>query len=843
MKRQPSILQVLASRSFRRSRGRNLAAALAIFLTTMMFTTLLTLTQSMEQNMTELYFRQAGTQAHASCKQITDAQLEQIASHPAVASWGKSIVVGLGENQGLAGRQLEIRYASDQYARDGFAYPSTGKMPEQENEIALDTLTLTRLGIPAELGQPVTLEWRQDLNSPERISSTFTLCGWWEGNQSVYASMAWVSEEFALKACGGREAPADGQICGLRMMGVTFANSKGIEEQIASVLQDCGLEYLEFTANMAYWPETQQSIFMENLPMYGGMLLVFLAGYLIIYNVFQISVASDIQFYGRLKTLGATTKQIKKLIFAQGNRLSLIGIPFGLIAGYLLGIALVPALLSTLDTVSVSASPLIFAGSAAFAYGTVLISCLLPARLAGRVPPIEALRCTDADSGIKRKRRQTRGGAFLPAMAWANLWRSRKRTVLVLCSLTLGLVLMSFFYAKNASFDVEKYLVDMAVADYEIDDATNSAPDGYEPDSRTICADLLSDIEALEPEAEGRLYSRQMELSLSKQARQNLSGYYTAERLESFAAYDPTFPVWKEGFGAAIAGQSVPCTIYGADGLILDATADVDYLLDGVFDREAFDTGGYCLAIGPAIEPGRGIPTWSVGETVSIGDREFEVMAVLSPLQPMVAGASPAFDLPLVLSAEAFLELWPESNLRKFYFNVPDSTLEPARSLLTEYQQTAAAGMNMVSRQTMVEQYEAETRSAAVMGYAVSAVIALVGILNFVNSMVTAILSRKREFAMIQSIGMTKCQLRSMLTLEGLYYAGLTLIASCVLGAVAVGVVVRSMAGGGFSTFRFTLFPLAVCAPILLLFAVLIPYFCFQNLEKQSVVERLRTAD
>ena len=599
---------------------------------------------------------------------------------------------------------------------------------------------------------------------------------------------------------------------------------------------------MEFTANMAYWPETQQSIFMENLPMYGGMLLVFLAGYLIIYNVFQISLVSDIQFYGRLKTLGDTTKQIKKLIFAQGNRLPLIEIPFGLIAGYLLGIALVPALLSTLDTVSVSASLLIFAGSAAFAYGTVLISCLLPARLAGRVPPIEALRCTDADSGIKRKRRRTRGVAFLPAMAWANLWRSRKRTVLVLCSLTLGLVLMSFFYAKNASFDVEKYLVDMAVADYEIDNATNSVPDGCEPDSRTICADLLSDIEALEPEAEGRLYSRQMELSLSKQARQNLSGYYTAERLESFASYDPTFPVWKEGFGAAIAGQSVPCTIYGADGLILDAAAGVDYILDGVFDREAFDTGGYCLAIGPAIEPGRGVPTWSVGETVSIGDREFEVMAVLSPLQPMVAGTSPTFDLPLVLSAEAFLELGPESNLRKFYFNIPDSTLETARSLLTEYQQTAA-GMNMVSRQTMVEQYEAETRSAAVMGYAVSAVIALVGILNFVNIMVTAILSRKREFAMIQSIGMTKCQLLSMLTLEGLYYAGLTLIASCVLGAVAVGAVVRSMAGSGFSAFRFTLFPPEVCAPILLLFAVLIPYFCFQNLEKQGIVERLRTAD
>ena len=64
------------------------------------------------------------------------------------------------------------------------------------------------------------------------------------------------------------------------------------------------------------------------------------------------------------------------------------------------------------------------------------------------------------------------------------------------------------------------------------------------------------------------------------------------------------------------------------------------------------------------------------------------------------------------------------------------------------------------------------------MGNAISIIIALVGVLNFVNSMVTAILSRKREFAVIQSVGMTKRQLSRMLTAEGLYYAALTLAAS-----------------------------------------------------------------
>ncbi len=73
--------------------------------------------------------------------------------------------------------------------------------------------------------------------------------------------------------------------------------------------------------------------------------------------------------------------------------------------------------------------------------------------------------------------------------------------------------------------------------------------------------------------------------------------------------------------------------------------------------------------------------------------------------------------------------------------------MEEALALLTDYQQNSAAGMNIVSRQKMVAQYEAQTRASAVMGYTVSIVIALVGVLNFVNSMVTAIIARRREFA------------------------------------------------------------------------------------------------
>ena len=195
------------------------------------------------------------------------------------------------------------------------------------------------------------------------------------------------------------------------------------------------------------------------------------------------------------------------------------------------------------------------------------------------------------------------------------------------------------------------------------------------------------------------------------------------------------------------------------------------------------------------------------------------------------------------MQADVFTEMWPDNNLRKYYFNVEDAGIDEASDMLTEYQQSYASGMSITSRQTMAQQYEDERRSSSVIGYSISVVIALVGILNFVNSMVTAIISRRREFAMIQSIGMTKRQLRKMLIFEGLYYAGITLVISYILSIFTVGVIVRALTAGGYTTFQFTLLPLIICTPVLLIFAVLLPYLCFRNLEKDSLVERLRATD
>lgn len=843
-------VRVLNQRLFRKNRGRNLVAVLAILMTAMMFATLFTLAQSMSENLVEMTFRQTGYDAQVSFKSIQPDQAKMLANHPDVKETGESTVLGLAENKALSGKQVEIRWADKSYASHSFCMPTTGHMPEKGNEAALDTLTLKRLGVEPKLGEEVTLEWRKDLSDPEaeKISSTFTLCGFWEGNESVYASMAWVSRDYTEDILAESEdVIADGNVFGMHMAQVTLYSDRNIEKTMDKVLSDTGLTDLNYHVNLAYSPEMGATALQETLPMYLGMILVFIAGYLIIYNIFQISVTADVQFYGKLKTLGMTTKQIKKLIFGQSNKLCLIGIPAGLLLGWLLGMVLVPAFTGILEGGgSVSVNPVIFIGSAVFAWLTVLISCLRPARLAGKVSPVEALRMSDAD-GRSKKIRRKKENTSLASMAWANLGRNKKRTVTVICSMTLGLVLLSCFYAKNAAFDMEKYLENLTIADFELSDVTSEDYiGGYDPKGDTLNETLVETLESFEGvESTGHQYSAQFTWKMDEQTVKNLQGFYTEEMLADWSTYNPS---GAEAFHQAVDTRETSAVVFGMDGIPLQEVTKESYIMDGAFDAEAFSSGKYVLAVGPAIEQDEtypSLPVPSVGSAIELAGKSYEVMAVVYPLMPVDDGAAEmgapsAMEMHFIIPADTFRAQWPENTLRRLFVNVKDSQVETMQEWLDAYMEEKDSSLPVTSRKSMAEQYEAETRSSAVMGNAISIIIALVGVLNFINSMVTAIVSRKREFAMIQSVGMTKKQLCRMLVCEGLYYAAITLTASYLISSAAVGIGIRAMVEGGFTTFHFTLFPLMICTPILLVFAVLIPYLCFKNLEKHSIVERLR---
>lgn len=130
------------------------------------------------------------------------------------------------------------------------------------------------------------------------------------------------------------------------------------------------------------------------------------------------------------------------------------------------------------------------------------------------------------------------------------------------------------------------------------------------------------------------------------------------------------------------------------------------------------------------------------------------------------------------------------------------------------------------------------------MGSVLSFIIGLVGILNFLNAILTSIIARRKEFAILQSIGMTGRQLKLMLIWESLYYTLGSFFLCLILNLAAAPLLSSALESVfWFFSYQFTMLPILLCIPFMLLISFLVPYLGYQNLVRQSVVERLREVE
>jgi putative ABC transport system permease protein len=114
--------------------------------------------------------------------------------------------------------------------------------------------------------------------------------------------------------------------------------------------------------------------------------------------------------------------------------------------------------------------------------------------------------------------------------------------------------------------------------------------------------------------------------------------------------------------------------------------------------------------------------------------------------------------------------------------------------------------------------------------------------MNFANTMVTSIIVRSRELAMLEAVGMTGAQQKHKLMKEGFTYFIWTTVVSVIISSILNVTVIRFLAEElGMFVWRFTLMPLAVCLPLIMLLIVIIPVIAHSRLSKRSVIDRLRT--
>ena len=468
----------LAWKSLKANRTRNLIAVLAIALTAVLFTSLFTIALSINEGIQQSNFRQVGGFSHGGFKYLTEQQFEELRDDPLIDQWGVRRFLGMPTDVPFNKSHVEVGYADANYAHWSFCDPVEGRLPEEgTDEAATDTRVLELLGIEPELGAAFTLTF--DVDGRETTQS-FTLSGWWEYDEAVVANQVLVPEsrvDAVLDEVGVTPPGSDGMTGSWNLDVMLKSGARHIERDLNQILANHGYQseaagdnYISTGVNWGY-TGAQLSDSMDPMVVIAiaaMLLLIIFTGYLIIYNVFQISVAGDIRFYGLLKTIGTTPRQLRRVIRLQALALSAAGIPIGLVLGWLIGGRLTPVIVAQLDGIvpMTSVSPWIFAIAALFALFTVLLSCRRPGKMAAKVSPVEAVRYTEGGNEKARaKGRRARRVSPL-SMAWANLGRSRGKTVVTVLSLSLAVVLLTVTVNLTNGFDMDKYVSNFTASDF-----------------------------------------------------------------------------------------------------------------------------------------------------------------------------------------------------------------------------------------------------------------------------------------------------------------------------------------------------------------------------------------
>ena len=870
----------LSLRTLLASRTRNIVAVLAIALTAVLFTSLFTIALSINEGIQQNNFRQAGGWAHGTFKYLTEEQFEELKDDPLIDQWGLRRFLGMPTEVPFNKSHVEIGYSDANEAHWSYCDPVEGRLPQEgTDEAATDTHVLALLGVEPVLGAEFTVTFDVDGHT---TTQTFTLSGWWEYDEAIVANHILIPESRvdAVLAEVGVTPPGSDGMTGSWNLDVMLKNAaRSIAKDLDQILENHGYqseiagEYIALGVNWGY-TGAQLSDKLDPAVaaiIVGVLLLILLTGYLIIYNVFQISVAGDIRFYGLLKTIGTTPRQLRRIIRNQALLLSLVGIPVGLLLGWLLGGVLTPVITAQLNAVTtvVSVSPLLFAGAAVFALVTVLISCRRPGRLAGKVSPVEAVRYTEGKA-LNRKEKRRGKDVSLLSLAAANLGRSRGKTFLTVLSLTLAVVLLTATVTFAGGFDMDKYVANFTASDFILADAGQFQTGGDSfNDEMGVPEEVIDAVSAQSGITESaRIYGKTgpaLEFVTEKYYRSVQSRWNTPEQLDSMVAF------MDRNEDGLLADR---VQLYGMESFALSHLT----VLEGDLSKLGDPDGNYVAAV--YSDDDYGNPDmdshWArLGDTVTI--RYVEESEYYNPITGEVFGSFenvpegvPYTDRAVkyrdvdytvaalvmvpyafsyryygadefVMGAETFLRDTGTDSVMYYAFDTTEEANAAMEAFLKDYTGNVVPQFDYESKTIYAGEFESTRQMFLLLGGALSFIVGLVGVLNFFNAILTSITARRRELAVLQSIGMTARQLRAMLALEGLLYTvGAALLALVLIVATApfVGPGLNGLIW--FFTYHFTVWPIAVVLPLFGALGILIPVLNCRAAQRYSVVERLR---
>lgn len=863
MSNEKKIMKEMVQGNLKVHRKRNLLLVLVITLTTILFTSVLEIGFGGMQSIQETQLKLSGMKADAELRFLDKEQFQKVQNSDLFESVGGRVPIALME--GETKRPIEIDYLDKAGMEAYYLSLEEGKMPEDEKEVLLSEQALEELGIKKEVGShvPVSFTLRgQEYNFDMRLS------GWYKGGPKV--NFLIVSETFLEHnpEVSENTYDIDKEILGTYYASVCVKNTGNIEQNLKEYAESLGAQtenadgnnYVNVAVNPMLYSEDGNTGVGLSIVFFGALFI--LCGYLLIYNIFDIGVMQDIQEFGIMKTIGMTSKQIKRLMRRQMLLLSLIGIPIGLVVGYGLGALLLPVILKNWEyseeelTIVQSVHPAIFILTVFFVLITVFLSMRRPSKRAAKYSAIETAKYTEV-----KKKTAEKDIHSIKNIARSNLQRNRKRTVLVFTSLILSVVFVNSLWIISNSFDEEKYVNVQMRRDYLVASTDTLNPSiGYVKPSASLNEEAIQELEKNAMIKNGtKLYKNAIDASVYNF---DISFDWGVEvidvKIPSIEIDGVITNSATTNYGTLTLGKDKKpiCNVCGISENFLGKIEILEGEKNIISIKEKLKSGDYILVGIRANDNGKpstdGIEiSPKVGDVVTIYKdgkplKEVEVLSQILVIDSeQISGGSSTGGGTILgpwfyLSEGLFKELYGEGNLVNYSFDADENDAPAVNRMLQDISEkfTNVGFETTEQRHSEIENYKMLVRILCVL---IGGILGVIGIVNLVNIIFTNLIVRNREFATFRSIGATKKQLRELIIRESVGYVFYAAIGGFILATLISMTAVRGICSSiWLFTFQFTLFPAATIIVLYLIISIIASEVGIYLWEKGSITEHLR---
>lgn len=826
------IVKKLAIKNMKANRNRSLIMVTAIFLTTVLISFVLTAGFSFFTTMYEASEAAPGPGADGALTG-SKAAYEKVVLQEQVewADFVRKCSTSSLHNDEFAGVQTELFAPDKSFYTHNYIILAKGELPKENTQILISDTLAQKLGLQ-ELGAEIPLQVvvLQDGKELE-TKIPMEVCGIYKNplaNISNYYEEIYTTQGF-IDAYN----PELSKNQNLIYVKLNNLNPFLLKSDVFNKLSDLTKAVNADSVQTRHYMEFAYS-FVIALPLLFFVMLIMLSGYFLIHNVFSISLASDIRWFGMMKTIGTTKKQLRSIYMKQIRFLACAGIFLGILSGYGAGLLLAPEVIRMTDYYLYYKAPnlwLILCFTVLFSWLTVWISCFRTLQKAASYSPIEAAR-------------------FIP--------RHKNKVFTVISFALSGIV---FLIVCNVAFG---YRVEKMVERYNQDEARIihiasfwELNEPYKP----ISKELPSSIEKLPfVERVDVIYRAKTMPDLIETVSQKMYESFLAEvKLEGKLKEEIEAIAQLQGsrnFVQLLPNGNAKLLICGLPAQRLEQEAAYIKVLEGQLDTEKFKSGGYILyqdvdylnVTDQQIEQSQKIHAGDVLDLSFYDDitgayqtKQLTVMAVVRKMDNY--GTGNIYYNNIIMPDTLFKSIYPDYGERISSIQIVSNNCLNEQQIedITDLMKKEHNIQLLIdSRYEDMDHYTHRKAAITILGFFLALVLGIIGVSNMVNTLITDTLAQKKTILIFQAVGMTKKQLWRFLFKNNLRLclisAGIMLVAGSYL---TVTVASSSMFTGfnptlfGINFLLLLIFMAALCATI--------SFFMTRQLNKKSVVERLRS--